>query len=69
MKHAVTTKNLVFLTICGEVWDRESYRLGPYVYGTGFLGYLRTGPILPVDIEIADQWRQIQEWASTHAGR
>ncbi len=70
MTHYVITKHLVYQSPRQAVVDRESYRIGPVLYGSGYLGKLWDGPLLPIDdLDIIEEWKDLQEYVSTTAGQ
>ncbi len=59
----VITKDLVYDPIYREVWDRSQTTIeGRYMVLDGCLGKLSSGPGVPINIEIAEQWMQLQRW-------
>jgi len=64
----VLTRDLVLYPAHGAVFSRESLVtcFGVPVF-VEFLGKVHQGPNLPIDVEQASQWMQLQAWAKDHS--
>ncbi len=68
--HLIVTKDLVCSEF-GWVYDRHGFFLDDVgvLWPGDRVGELRHGPDLPIDdLDIVDQWRELQEWDRVHSG-
>jgi hypothetical protein len=64
MRYRVVTQHLVCDTENGNVFDRETSRIGPVLCGRGWLGTLEKGPWhgTKLSMDVLDEWASLLAW-------
>ncbi len=72
MIHLVVTKHLVYYPEILGVYERPGCVITPYLFmmePPKRLGSLASGPNLPIDLDIIEEWKDLQEYVSSTVGR